>query len=243
MAEIRISGACLLLLFTMAPVLGQTIPQNPSVSEDANAPLLRDLQGVAPSMITRLGWNANAPLSGMKEHAPVGVIIHHTSVLMNKDLSIATKMRNLQSFSQRPGKVASHLKPAWADVPYHFYIDFAGSIAEGRDVHFKGDTNTNYDTTGHIQVVVEGDFEKETPTPDQLAALQQLLVWLSLSWNIPVSRISMHKDHAPTDCPGRKLITVLPRLLRSTGEQREQVIASLCGQSAGAAFGRVYCAN
>jgi hypothetical protein len=93
-----------------------------------------------------------------------------------------------------------------------------GRIAEGRDIIFAGDTNTKYDTSGYIQIVIEGDFEKESPDPAQLVALRELLVWLLVSWKIPNDAISTHKDHAPTDCPGKNFLTLLPARRGSAGE-------------------------
>jgi hypothetical protein len=150
----------------------------------------------------------------MTPHNVVGIILHHTGVRRNPAISLETKMRGLQSFSQSPGEVSpGHRKPAWPDVPYHFYVDAKGRIAEGRDVHFAGDTNTHYDTAGFIQIAVEGDFEKETPGPEQLTAVHDLLMWLLLMGGLSDGNVSMHMDHAQTDCPGKNFKAVLPGLL------------------------------
>jgi hypothetical protein len=142
-------------------------------------------------------------------------------VRKNFATTLEAKMRGLQSFSQSPGQVSATVrKHAWADVPYHYYVDVAGRIAEGRSPRFAGDTNTKYDTSGYIQVVVEGDFEKEAVQPKQLAALRDLLLWLMRSWRLGPAAISVHKQHASTSCPGRNFMAVLPILMAQVSEQR-----------------------
>jgi hypothetical protein len=167
-----------------------------------------------PVIVSRAEWGAKPPRPGMEPHAVKGIILHHTGVRKNPKVALENKMRGLQSFSQSPGQVSpGHMKPAWADVPYHFYIDAAGRIAEGRDLGFAGDSNTNYKTSGFIQVVVEGDFEKETLGVEQLKATRELLAWL-LFWNgMSIENVSMHMDHAQTDCPGKNFKATLPELL------------------------------
>jgi hypothetical protein len=210
----------------------------PALSEGVAAEVAR----IAPILVTREQWRAKPALPGMKPQVPGGIIIHHTDTRQNPRISLETKMRNLQAFSQRPGQVSAKvMKPAWPDVPYHHYIEASGRIAEGRDVRFAGDTNTKYDTVGYLQVVLEGNFETETPTSEQLDALGALLTALMLSWNVPIASIGVHKQHAATTCPGRHFMAVLPQVLEHAARRRTALLADLCRRGMNADFSRLYC--
>lgn len=175
---------------------------------------LHPATNTAPLLIVaRAAWGARDPVLPMVRHNPARLTIHHTGEHSNRALTLEQKLRNLQAFSQRDDSLASgKKKPAWADVPYHYYIDVTGRIGEGRDVHYRGDTNTTYDPTGHVLVVVEGNFQVETPSPEQMASLRKLVTWLTSEWRIPADRIAGHKDFANTDCPGANLYSQLPAL-------------------------------
>jgi hypothetical protein len=127
-------------------------------------------------------------------------------------LSLERKLWGLQSFSQNPGTVNGRPKVAWGDMPYHFYIDSAGRIGEGRDLAYAGDTNTKYSTADRIQIVLEGHFDQEEPSPAQLEALDRLVVWLARKYRVAPDKISGHDDHVSTDCPGKHLRSYLPTL-------------------------------
>jgi hypothetical protein len=163
-----------------------------------------------PNIIPRSEWKAK-PVNreGMRLQKPLGIIVHHTSSRQRANLPIEKKMLNLQAFSQAPGRVEGQAKPAWGDVPYHYYIDFSGAIAEGRDVYLAGDTNTGYDTSNLIQIALEGDFEREKPTEPQIMSLISLMTWLSHKFNIASDRIKGHNQIAATDCPGRNMKATL----------------------------------
>jgi N-acetylmuramoyl-L-alanine amidase len=224
LCSMRNSAVLGLALGILAASLGPTVGEPPN-SEDLSQTDVSATPSFPPPILPREKWGAKSALPGMQKQSVMGIILHHTGVRKNPNLSIEAKMRGLQNFSQHIGKVSeTKTKPVWPDVPYHYYIDAHGRIAQGRDAHFAGDTNTNYETNGYIQVVVEGDFEKEAPEPAQLTALRNLLVLLLLSWDFPPEAISVHKDHAPTDCPGSNLMAELPALRAAVAEQREQIV-------------------
>ncbi len=172
-----------------------------------------------PQILSRAQWEAKPPVKPMIAHKPAFITIHHSAVRQRKG-DLARKMRNLQRFSQRRERLASgKMKVAWADIPYHFVINAAGQIAEGRDIHFSGDTNTDYNPVNHIQIVLEGNFMKEQPTGAQLESLDQLLVMLARRWHIPASRIDGHKHYASTLCPGTNLFNKIPAIRQKVAAQ------------------------
>jgi hypothetical protein len=148
----------------------------------------------------------------MKEHVPSRLTIHHTGTQMRFDRSLEAKMKALQEFSQRDDSLASgKKKPAWADVPYHYYISVDGRVAEGREWKYVGDSNTPYDPTGHLLVVIEGSFNKDTLTTAQSRTLDILVPALATHFHIPSKALASHKDYAETDCPGNNVYSQLPR--------------------------------
>ena len=153
----------------------------------------------------------------MPTHKPQRLTIHHTAVRQRPDLSLASKLQSMQAFSQREDKLADgSVKKAWADVPYHFYVDVHGHVAEGRELGFVGDTNTNYDPKGHIGIALEGNFEREAPSDAQLSALIEILTRLGKSHGLTKSQIATHQHYASTACPGANLIALIPSIITAT---------------------------
>ena len=175
---------------------------------------LRGLPADLP-VLARSEWGAAPPTGEMTPHTPTVITVHHTGTPAHPERSAAEKIRALQAFSQRADTLGDGTpKVAWADVPYHYYVATDGTVAEGRDVRFEGDTNTRYDLTGHIQVVVEGNFEETEPTAEQLASLRGLVVALAREWDIEADAVAGHGDRAvgQTVCPGEALKPFLPVL-------------------------------
>jgi hypothetical protein len=163
--------------------------------------------------VPRAAWGANAPMLAMKSHTPRRITIHHTATRQAPERPVAEKMRALQRFSQREDSLADgRRKPQWADVPYHLYVAVDGAVAEGREWRYVGDSNTPYDPTGHLLIVLEGSFDSDTLATEQRKALDALVVAAARRWRIPPERIGGHRDFAQTRCPGRNVYAELPRL-------------------------------
>jgi N-acetylmuramoyl-L-alanine amidase-like protein len=184
-------------------------------------PALRSAVPDGIGFVSREDWGARDPVLPMRRHRISRLTIHHTAVRQAPARSTAEKLRGLQQFSQREDTLGNgRPKRAWADVPYHLYVASDGSVAEGREWRFVGDSNTPYDPTGHLQLVVEGNFEEEPLTEAQRRTLERLVPALVRRFRIPPASIAGHGDHAETLCPGKALEAELPRLRELAGGAR-----------------------
>jgi hypothetical protein len=173
--------------------------------------VLPALAADSPSILSRAEWGAKSPALAMEANEPVRLTIHHTATTPNAGRSLAEKLTSLQRFSQSEERLADgRLKVAWGDIPYHYYIDLNGAIGEAREEKFIGDSNTDYDLDGHVGIVLEGNFEKEPPTPMQVESLVALLAQLARQHGIDPEAIDTHQHYAQTACPGKHLIALLP---------------------------------
>lgn len=193
------------LLFAFASILFILGSVNSEVSSQSKQE--------SPTILSRKDWGAKNPVGEAKTHKIEFITIHHTATPQKPETLIGTKMRNLQAFSQREEKLASgKLKPVWFDIPYHYYLAVDGQIAEGRELKYVGDTNTEYDPTGHALIVLEGSFNTEQPSAAQIEALKKMVAWLARKYKVPPANIKGHSDYATTACPGENLKKLLPEL-------------------------------
>lgn len=163
--------------------------------------------------VPRAAWGAQPSTGEMRTHTLRRITIHHTGEPSHPERTVEDKLRALQRFSQSAGTLGNgRPKLPWPDVPYHLYLATDGSVAEGRPLRFVGDSNTPYDPTGHLLVVVEGNFEEEPLTPAQRRTLYTLIPSLARRYHISADSIAGHKDFAETLCPGRALYAELPLL-------------------------------
>ncbi len=142
--------------------------------------------------ISREAWGARPAGTCRAIEAPTRVTIHHVGGSVGDTV---TWLRNAD-YQTRVGK-------GWCDQMYHFAIARDGKVYEmvssgRRGAHVDGQNTKN------LGIVLLGNFQTETPTPQMLASLQNLLRGVRRVYSIPSSRVAIkgHFELAPTACPG-----------------------------------------
>ena len=152
----------------------------------------------APQILSRQHWEAANP-KPYKTHTPVRITVHHEGTQLTYTDDAARKINAIQRWGMGTDR-------NWADIPYHFLIAPDGTIYEGRDVNTVGETNTEYDPTGHLLICCLGNYETQQVPPEMLRSLISLIAWTSRKYHIPVSTLSTHRDNSKqTSCPGKNL--------------------------------------
>jgi N-acetylmuramoyl-L-alanine amidase len=100
----------------------------------------------------------------------------------------------------------------FADVAYHFLIDSAGTIYEGREINIHGAHVEGFNT-GSVGFVLLGNFNGEQPSEAQLASLRALVDYLRYTYEIRYlagNKISRSKP-GWDGMPRRKLVSFVAR--------------------------------
>jgi hypothetical protein len=193
-----------------APLASLVIPAPPApvVIPKPQAPPGEIIPG-APTILARSTWANQAPIAPRLE--PMGAItrltLHHEGMDADRLASRSDVIDQLQKI-----QVEHERRMHAGDIGYHYIIDCAGRIWEGRPLKYQGAHAGNGDANrGNIGIVLMGNFEIQRPTAAQLASMKNLVNYLMVKYRIPVTRVYTHceirnkYDIGNTACPGRYL--------------------------------------
>jgi hypothetical protein len=195
----------------------------------------------AQEIISRQQWRAHAAIAKRQPPIQTGRIgdtitvseneliprqkadyltVHHTAVPARPGVKTAVKLREFQQQMQNGYWIntPSLRKQIFlGDIPYHYYISAQGDVAEGRELEFAAYSNAQYRTpiANHITVTLEGNFQTQKPSEEQVSALIELLTMLAKEHAVPLNHISYHAAVAQTDCPGQNLIQKWPDIVEA----------------------------
>ncbi|HEY5798811.1 MAG TPA: peptidoglycan recognition family protein [Burkholderiaceae bacterium] len=153
----------------------------------------------APAIMPVAAWGGTpADASRANRHTITHITLHHMGETWVAGRDPQKYLRDLQNWSRNTKQ--------WLDIPYHYVIDLEGRKYAARDIAYAGDTNTDYNPSGHALIEVVGNFEEVEPNQAQLDAVVDMMVYLARTYQVPVERIGAHKDHtSKTVCPGKNM--------------------------------------
>ncbi|RYG14858.1 MAG: hypothetical protein EOO07_16530 [Chitinophagaceae bacterium] len=150
-------------------------------------------------IIPKSEWKAQEARPYIKQ-VPIKITVHHEGgkvLLATGDAK--QRLKNIQTWSMGPDR-------KWADVPYHLLIAPDGTVLEGRNPLVVGETNTEYDPTGHLLICFLGNYNEQKLDDKLLKVLVKLLADQCMKYNISAKDISTHRDHSKqTTCPGEDI--------------------------------------
>ncbi len=152
------------------------------------------------TVLARGQWAQGEPVTTqMNRLSPVRYItVHHDGMDPFFDIGQRATAARIEAIRR------AHRLRGWGDIGYHFVVDRAGRVWEGRSLRYQGAhvKNHNY---ANIGIVALGNFDRQQPSQAQLASMRQLVSLLMDRYHVPASQVSTHQEWAPTACPGRYL--------------------------------------
>jgi hypothetical protein len=186
-------------------------------------------------VICKEAWGAQSVAGEFRDHQIDQITVHHTAVLLEANKDAPARARRHQAYHQSLG---------WPDLAYHYLIDAAGNVYEGRPVSAVGDTATDYDPTGHLLICCEGDFSRQEVPAAQYESLVAMLAWGAAEFGVDPETIRGHRDLASTTCPGDALYAPLAdgTLYAQVAEAMRRGVLQLemvCGSEGSARIGSI----
>lgn len=103
------------------------------------------------------------------------------------------------------------------DIGYHYIVDRAGRIWEGRPLTYQGAHAGGANNRHNIGVMVLGNFDQQSPSEAQMQSLVRAVGALRQQYYVAHDRIYTHQELSPTRCPGKVL---QPRMVSLRRNQR-----------------------
>ncbi|MBL9078558.1 MAG: N-acetylmuramoyl-L-alanine amidase [Planctomycetes bacterium] len=162
--------------------------------------------------------------------APRRVTIHHSAMYFRDTRPAACAAQILRIQREHMGN------RGYGDIGYHYLIDPAGRIWQGREMRWQGAHASGVNNRQNIGICVLGNFLRgrggQGPTPAQVTAMRRLVQQLMQQHRFGPGDIHCHSDFKATQCPGplmESAVAQMVRDLRQGGTDAGQLAAAAAG--------------
>lgn len=140
-------------------------------------------------------WSMSKPLNGISR-----ITVHHdafTSVGLTRERDVAARIESIRRAHRQRGS-------EWVDIGYHYIVDPAGRVWEGRPISIEG-AHVSKTNEHNLGICVLGNFDEQRPTSDALSTLDSFVAYQARQYRVSMRNVYTHQELKPTACPGRNL--------------------------------------
>jgi hypothetical protein len=164
-----------------------------------------------PEIISRKEWGALPPKEPYTPHRPVAIVVHHSWLPTAHDYfrtGGAESVAGIQRFHMYDKA------RQWNDTGYHYLIGPDGNIFAARPPGVVGAHAVP--NTGKMGICMLGNYDPEGDpvTPEAWASLENLVSYLALRFNVPMTELFGHRAFSHKTCPGDRVFNRFPALRR-----------------------------
>lgn len=177
-------------------------------------------------VVSRVSWGAQAPRRPGSAQNPDRIAVHHT--VTEQTMTLEASMRVVRGVQHYHRNVADGRKGIWDDIGYHFLIDGAGRVFEGRHAEIMGSHAGSRGNPHSVAISMIGNFDRHDMTEPQRDSMVRLVSFLSMKYRKDPSTmgfIEPHQHFMGTGCPGRYVLAFLHS--NSLIRQSQQVISQV----------------
>ncbi|MBC5627436.1 N-acetylmuramoyl-L-alanine amidase [Clostridium sp. NSJ-6] len=173
--------------------------------------ILGTIYFLKPTILKVIGWsykdiyNANITVEEI-ENMQKSLNIHYLKYEWSEELEVDNEPTKLVYHHTAIKNISPedinklHKNKGWKGIGYHYYIRKDGTIYKGREDDAEGSHVKGYNKES-IGICVEGNFEEEYLSDEQIESLKKLSLYICLKYNI--KDILPHKELGKTLCPGK----------------------------------------
>lgn len=191
---------------TLPPTGTPPVPNGQPIPPPVPQPLPPPASSI--TILPRSAWSkALGPMRGNVN--PMGgvkrITVHHEGATVFTATDMSTVTTKLEAV--RIGHLSRKTKgQPWADIGYHYVIDPAGRVFEGRSIEYQGAHVEDYNPH-NLGIMLLGNFDRQSPSNAQLATLQRFVKDQMRRYNVALSEVRTHREcpTAQTRCPGESL--------------------------------------